>query len=201
LKDVNTNYLYRFSWGLGSIIALALEDEGGAGVRPTTLQDWPSTELPWAVFWMKELFVWGTLDPVAAYLLAKDKVATRIEAETEAKRYYSSRPDFVSADEVLNAAEIRNWAERNYPKASTREHRPPTEVKANLLRDFSTAECIKWRVLPTVTREELLWTDPAGFVLARSDLISPWTDDWIHQFDFVLDSSRSVVVSSPYVTH
>ncbi|MFO0055592.1 MAG: DEAD/DEAH box helicase, partial [Dolichospermum sp.] len=79
------DFVYRFNWGLGSVIALAIDEAFGGKLVESSLDNWSQTGLPWIVFWMKELIVWGTLDPVAAYLLAKQKVITRKQAEELAK--------------------------------------------------------------------------------------------------------------------
>ncbi|WP_298914810.1 DEAD/DEAH box helicase [uncultured Nostoc sp.] len=88
-KNTNDNFYYRFNWGLGSILALAIDEAFGEGaLEPTSLENWPRIGLPWIVFWMKELIAWGTLDPVAAYLLARvDRVITRTQAEGEQRDF------------------------------------------------------------------------------------------------------------------
>src|SRR5271166_6117050 len=48
----------------GCIIALAENEAHGDTLQPTTLEDWDQTTLPWIALWLKELIVWGTLDPV-----------------------------------------------------------------------------------------------------------------------------------------
>ncbi|MFN6487181.1 MULTISPECIES: DEAD/DEAH box helicase [unclassified Nostoc] len=79
---ISQNFGYRFNWGLGSVIALAIDEAFGGELVESSLENWPQTGLPWIVFWIKELIVWGTLDPVASYLLAKvEDVTTRKQAE------------------------------------------------------------------------------------------------------------------------
>ena len=53
----------------------SLEDQGP--IRPLELDDWPRSGLPWIAFWIKEIITWGTLDPVAAYLLARGDAVDR----------------------------------------------------------------------------------------------------------------------------
>jgi hypothetical protein len=43
---------------------------------------------PWIAFWIKELITWGTLDPVAAFLLARGDAIDRPHAEADARAYY-----------------------------------------------------------------------------------------------------------------
>ena len=69
---VAQNFVYRGAWGLGSIIGLLLDaGEGEQPIRALEIGDWPRSGLPWIAFWIKELITWGTLDPVAAFLLAR----------------------------------------------------------------------------------------------------------------------------------
>ena len=69
---VAKNFIYRSAWELGSVIGLLLEGtEGEEPIRALEIGDWPRSGLPWIAFWMKELITWGTLDPVAAFLLAR----------------------------------------------------------------------------------------------------------------------------------
>ncbi len=90
-NSIGKNFTYRFNWGLGSIIALASDEAFGDPLEPFSLENWSQIGLPWIVFWMKELIVWGTLDPVAAYLLARvDEVTTRTQAEELSQIYYQS---------------------------------------------------------------------------------------------------------------
>ena len=139
-KSVNQNFIYRFNWGFGSIVALAIDEAFGGQVLEPRLEDWPLTGLPWIVFWMKELITWGTLEPVAAYLLARvDEVTIRSQAETYAAQYKAEIVD-EDPNERLNATRIRDWVQREFASESlSRERvRPPAQIPvAQLLRNFS----------------------------------------------------------------
>src|SRR5206468_2292964 len=107
---VSKNFMYRFNWALGSIIALAINDAHGGELRPTSLDEWPETGLPWAVFWLKELITWGTLDPVAAFLLSQRVELLRINAEERARLYYEQTELAErSPDDRLRASSVRDW--------------------------------------------------------------------------------------------
>jgi hypothetical protein len=105
---ITQSFYYRFNWGLGSVIALAMDEAFDGKLLEPSLESWPSTDLPWIVFWLKDLMVWGTLDPVAAYLLARGSATTRDEAESAARAYYASLSSETNPDEQLNAAKIRD---------------------------------------------------------------------------------------------
>jgi hypothetical protein len=72
MLHVATNFVYRGVWGLGSLIGVLLDGTPGQPpVKALDIADWPRSGLPWIAFWIKELITWGTLDPVAAFLLAR----------------------------------------------------------------------------------------------------------------------------------
>jgi len=87
---VSQNFVYRGVWGLGSVIGLLMDgaDVGEPPIAPLEMEDWPRSGLPWIAFWIKELITWGTLDPVAAFLLARGDAVDRPGAEADALRYY-----------------------------------------------------------------------------------------------------------------
>lgn len=194
------NFGYRFNWGLGGIMALAIDDAYGGELRPPTLEDWPQMGLPWIVLWLKELIVWGTLEPVAAYLLAKGMKVTRIDAEKAAEQYYSKQSRNQNTDEILNAVTIRDWAKTRASRGNTSPaFGPPREIKVNLLRDFKNATKQQWRVVPIEVNSKIYWFDPAGYPLASCKQPKGWQPDYLDSYDFVLDSSKQTVLSSVYI--
>ena len=108
---VAKNFIYRGAWGLGSVIGLLLDlvDENGQPLRALEISDWPNSGLPWIAFWMKELITWGTLEPVAAFLLARGDAIDRPQAEAAAAEYYETLPEGLSANDVLDPRRIRDW--------------------------------------------------------------------------------------------
>jgi hypothetical protein len=199
---VSKNFHYRFNWGLGSIVALAIDEAFGGELLEPSLEDWPLTGLPWIVFWMKELIVWGTLDPVAAYLLARvDDVITRQDAEELAQQYYINVAD-QDVNEQLNAANIKNWAQASFsnPGRELSEVRlAPHISRVFLLRDFSNASLQHFRVVPVEIENDIHWFDPAGFPLARNQRPENWQSDFLTKYDFTLDVIEETVSPSAYL--
>ena len=200
---VNTNFIYKLNWGIGSCISIAFSRAyDNAERRIPNVENWPDTELPWIVFWFKELITWGTLDPVAAYLLARAKsegIITRSEAERRAQDYYQSCSD-ANVDELLNAQSIFDWA-REYITSGTSafQQRQTRFIEVALLRDFSTASQPELRVLPVKKHDKIMWFDAAGFLFAESECPVEWNSDWIHTQDFYLNHSRKLVRIEPYL--
>src|SRR3546814_9201470 len=109
---VANNFIYRGTWGLGSVIGLLLDTtDDGQPIRALEIADWPLSGLPWIGFWLKELISLGTLDPVAAFLLARGDAVYRPQAELDAKAYYEGRPAGEDANTLLYPRTIREWVE------------------------------------------------------------------------------------------
>jgi len=202
-KYIRKNFVYKLNWGVGSFIALALNKVYGDDVLASSVDDWPETGLPWVVFWLKELITWGTLDPVAAYLLARGgrRIATRPDAERRAQSYYEEQPEYMDADDLLNAKSIRRWTETVLRSSSGQDRKrvPPMRIGVTLLRDFTNAISPRFRVLPGEGSDEILWFDPAGFPLAKSVRPTEWQPGWLNSMDFFLDHSNMVVLSERYL--
>ena len=170
-------------------------------MEPSSLESWPRIGLPWIVFWIKELIVWGTLDPVAAYLLARiDRVTTRTQAEDLSQGYYQ----FVSTlepNDQLNPVTIRNWAQQAFAPIEQPgvQLRPSRQIPVSLLRDFSRASKQTWRVIPVQMGNELHWLDPAGFPLASCQRPDNWQADYLRKYDFKLHTNQQVVISELYL--
>jgi len=101
-KYVSDNFAFRFNWGLGSVVALAADEALTGMFLEPSIENWPIIGLPWIVLWIKELIVWGTLEPVAAYLLSKNLEETRALAEEAAILYYAEQGSEQVVEELLN---------------------------------------------------------------------------------------------------
>lgn len=197
-RAVSKHFQYRFNWGLGSIIALATEEAFPDRITSPTLDEWPQTNLPWIAFWLKELLVWGTLDPVVAYLLAHKLEITRSTAAETAQQYYEIYAT-AEPNEVYNASNIRQWAEtlHNTSNSNQPEQWPHQINNVELHRDF-TGHRQQWRVLPVVMDDRINWIDPAGFHLATSEKHAAWKKETLHSEDFWLIVDKKLVASGQY---
>lgn len=132
---VSNNFIYRGNWGLGSLVGILLDrgDELGP-VDALTIDDWPRSGLPWIAFWLKELINWGTLDPVAAFLLARGNAIDRRQAETDAKQYYDTLEKELSANDALDPRRIRTWVEARQPSSVRRAPTSDVAIEARLER-------------------------------------------------------------------
>ena len=200
-KIASENFYYRFNWGLGSVLALAMDEAFGETMLEPSLENWPRIGLPWVAFWMKELVVWGTLDPVASYLLARiDEVTNRSQAESLSQGYYRSVQD-LEPNEQLNPRTIRDWTQQAFSIDSSdrAESISSDKIVVRLLRDFSRSQKRLWRVIPIASSSEINWLDPAGFPLATCSMLENWHLDYLHKYDFELDVVDTCVRALPYL--
>ncbi|HEY4035842.1 MAG TPA: DEAD/DEAH box helicase [Ktedonobacteraceae bacterium] len=199
-KYVSNNFIFQFNWALGSIVALAADEALNGKLLESSLESWPLIGLPWIVLWLKELIIWGTLEPVAAYLLSKNMETTRASAEEVAKSYYEEQPSEQDTNELLNASTIRDWATKHYSREKNLPHlRPPDRMQVRLHQDFSKLETIQWRVIPTEVDKTLYWFDPAGILLAVCARPSIWNDSFLNSYDFMLNTDEKIIYSKAYM--
>ena len=191
---------YRFNWGLSSILSLMFDEVSGDSLQPLTFEEWPKTGLPWIVFWIKELIIWGTLDPVATFLLSKRIAWTREQAETLSKEYYETRL-VESSNDLLHPTKVLEWVEEGQMlgRKQAENRREVDKFDVELLRDFSGSDRSEWIVLPTEHDSVVLWLDASGSPMARSARPQNWDSTHVSEFDFKLHSGERVVRASYYV--
>ena len=197
---VSKNFIYQSSWGLGSLIAVVLNDNDFAPIRPMNIDDWPRAGLPWIAFWMKELFTWGTLEPVAAFLLARGDTKTRGEAEQKAQEYYDSRPAKTYANDLLDPRAIRVWAQETRPSQRTLREPFDFEQLVRLTRERDIYRYHQVYVTPIVVNGGWTWIDNAGYDVAKG----PINEDVrlnVEQYEFTLDVSHTKVTGRQYLAY
>ncbi|ABF88218.1 ATP-dependent helicase, DEAD/DEAH box family [Myxococcus xanthus DK 1622] len=196
------NFLYRSNWGIGSSLGLLLDaGDGSMPIRPLEISDWPRSGLPWIAFWLKELLSWGTLEPVAAYLLARGNAVDRKQAEASASEYYSAVAEMnLTPNELLDPRRIRNWIQAHAPKPSKPLKKSHFEINVRLTHDPSHYNQGRMSVQPIETEDGLNWIEPAGYIVAVSDKPENWPSQTQH-LDFELLTVERQVFGSPYLAH
>jgi len=198
IKFIKKEFEYKFNWGLGTVLALILDDVNKGALLETRIEDWPNTGLPWIVFWLKELMSWGTLDPVASMLLAHGVEHTRSAAENRAKDYYATYTH-IPVDDILNATRIKQWIDQLVEKKTIISDLGSNEITASLTRDFNRVNVSEWRVLPVTIDDSITWIDPAGYQLAVSKTPDNWIEDMESNHDFILDVKLSKVIITSFL--
>lgn len=169
-KYVSEQFVFKASWAIGCALGLATSDPLGGLPRTTQLSDWPSTGLPWCVFWLRDVLTWGTLDPVAAYLLSYRIQYTRAAAEDQATTYYAvAAAEGVAAKEILDASRVRAWGVRLRKSAEGQRRVNAVVIGASLEAEFDHLAPQFFRVSPCVGEDRIEWIDCCGLLLATSE--------------------------------
>ncbi len=198
---VSDNFIYRGNWGLGSLIGVLMDRGDAAGpVDALTMDDWPRSGLPWIGFWLKELVNWGTLDPVAAFLLARGNARDRAQAEADAQDYYAQLDEDTASNDKLDPRRIRDWVETRRPPAPARRVSREMALDVQLERPARDYLMRQLSVLPLATDDGLSWIDPAGYAVAHCDRPADWDDQSSH-FRFELSVDLRQVTGEPYLPH
>jgi hypothetical protein len=188
-------FTYNFAWGLAAMTLLSVPAD--AELTPDL---WSLAGIPPAAFWIKDLVTWGTLDPVAAYILSRRLAYARPEAETLAARYLQQIDPGEDRD-PLDPALIRSWAASlgSEPRVEPALH-VPSRISVELNPRIVDRSVIRsWRVLPHTKYDQIDWVDVAGFNLATSERPPEWEPGVFREYDFVLNTVESVVESAPYL--
>lgn len=198
---VAQNFVYRGAWGLGSIIGVLLDiADGGEPVRALEIDDWPRSGLPWIAFWLKELITWGTLEPVAAFLLVRGAAIDRSQAEQDAQLYYDELPQDIEPNDALDPRAIRKWVDsrRVLPEEAVAVRQ--FVIRCQLVRPPADYRQPRLIVLPVEVNGQLGWVDPAGYLVARSRKPRAWPND-TSMFEFALDIANTSIEGKPYLQH
>jgi len=198
---VADNFIYRCNWGLGSLVGVLMDKGDATGpVDALSMDDWPRSGLPWIGFWLKELVNWGTLDPVAAFLLARGNAIDRTRAEGDAKAYYAQLDDADDPNDKLDPRRIREWVEARNPPAAARQVSRNLALDATLTRNPGEYLASQLSVFPLAGGDVLSWIDPAGYVVATSNRPADW-DDQPSRYRFELSVERRQVLGEAYLPH
>jgi hypothetical protein len=196
-----TNFIYRGTWGLGSVLSLLLDlQDGGQPIAALELDDWPRSGLPWSAFWLKEILTWGTLEPVAAYLLARGDAVDRVQAERDAIAYYEQLPGDIDANERLDPRRVRLWLNARVEDRQTELSETQLMIDVVLRRPRTDFTDDHVSVMHIETADGLAWIDPAGYEVAQSVRPREWPAE-PHRYQFVLDTAAGRVDGHIYQPH
>jgi len=198
---VADNFIYRGNWGLGSLIGVMMDKGDATGpVDALSMDDWPRSGLPWIGFWLKELVNWGTLDPVAAFLLARGDAINRSQAELDAKDYYAQLDDVADPNDKLDPRRIRDWVQERRLPEPVGEVSRNIALEVNLARPASQYLTRRLSVFPLASGDTLSWIDPAGYSVASSGRPKDW-EDQPSRYRFELSVDQRLVSGEPYLPH
>lgn len=170
-----------------------MEKKDDEGLSFISLDHWTNTELPWIVFWIKELITWGTYDPVVAYLLSSNIATTREEASTLAQDYYS---DVGLTEDIFNAKQIRKWTLETFSHKDTKKIKNDKEFSIEVELAFKNKLPSKklYRVFPTFKNGRVYWVDYGGYLMAESQIDFGQIESAESFYEFMLDQKLSRVL-------
>ena len=189
---VDRNFIYRGCWGLGSLLGLLLDaDDDGKPIDALKIEDWPQSGLPWIAFWLKDLLNWGTLDPVAAFLLARGGAMDRRKAAEEAKDYYAVLSSDEDPNDTLDPRRILYWFENRESEFSIGGY-PTVPIYFNTTLAHREEDYLvrEMSVLPFKEGNRLTWIDPAGYRVAYSDCPLDWAETIAIDYTFTLSVDK-----------
>lgn len=189
------NFSYRFNWGLGSTFGLILSH---GSVEKNTFERWEDASMPWSVFWIKDMIIWGLLDPVAAYLLIYGFAETRKNALLKASQYYEKFKT-VKSDLLFDPRKIAKWASDIFKKKHISKKHEELTIPVQLLDKAEKYSALIYHVWPIHRDSTIKWIDPSGYLLAKCKMPRDWKDYDIDQYDFMLKTRHSVVVVKRYL--
>ena len=189
---VDRNFIYRGNWGLGSLLGLLLDaNDDGKPIDALKIDDWPQSGLPWIAFWLKELVNWGTLDPVAAFLLARGGAVDRRQAEEVAKDYYAMTRRDEDPNGILDPRRIISWFEDQQPGFAIGGYPTvPLYFDTKLVRPQEDYVIRKMSVLPFREGGRLVWIDAAGYKVAYGDCPPDWAEEIATSNTFTLSVDK-----------
>ena len=192
------SFIYKGCWGLGSVLSLLLDKlENGRPIAAIEISDWPRSGLPWIAFWLKELLIWGTLEPVAAFLLARGDAVDRQQAQLDASGYYGQLSRDLDDNEKLNPLHVRDWLTSRVDKKPTPRSVMGREWSVALSRGEATYLRRHLDVMYLEVGNQLNWIDSAGYCVATSDRPSDWPSA-PQEYYFRLDVGNSRVTGAAY---
>ena len=170
-RFVQDNFDYRMGVAIGAVVADAWSEGAGDPFHTPTLSEWKSiTGMPWIAFWARELLRWGTLDPFVAFALAQGIANTRKEAKKK-------RPEFEAwleeqyvealAENLIDPQHFLDWYRAVQPKKKRKRYGP---LKAKLTGKREARKREEYSVLPIQNDKRIVWIDPAGYRLARTEV-------------------------------
>ncbi|NUN07125.1 MAG: DEAD/DEAH box helicase [Bdellovibrio sp.] len=188
---------FEFKIGMAIGAALTLNwNEINSNNPRVDLDNWSEeSQLPWASFWLKEMIIWGTIEPLAAFLMSSGKVESRGEAEAYVEAYdqwLSQEVDDIESNERLSLKNFKLWLKSEFEVEKKKRRRVQTEVEIGWQR-FGVDEVREFHVLPHVSSKHILWFDAAGYLLATTEVPEGWHKVSHKDFEFVLDASRRTI--------
>lgn len=194
---VSSRFVYGTSWGLGCLLSMASANltADSSSVEAALA----SLDLPWVSVWIPLMLKWGTSSPAAAWLLETSRADTRDDAESHAAEFELSVKSLGLDLDPYNFDLIKAWAEQRDENIEK-----TTRNKGLVSKDIEPIDglpkCQKYHVIPVFKENHVVWADPAGYVLAVSDIPNGWQqNESIAERDYYLDTGKEWIEWKNYI--
>lgn len=169
LRFVMEQFDFRTGVAVGAVLADVWE-RSGVESDATDLLVWHEvTGLPWVCYWVRDLLKYGTVSPVRAYLLARQRVFTRADAKTYEDQFidWLDREGHTLPDETLRPVRIREWEQSVFSKDMEATILDQEHVAVELDEQFRgySESLMAW---PVVGPTETVWFEPGGYRIGSS---------------------------------
>ena len=186
-RFVSDNLEFRLGVAIGAVTARAWSEGADDQLAIPSLAEWKKTTgLPWFGFWVRELLRWGTHDPFVAFALSQGIVKTRSAAtdkRPEFNAWLESEHDEIDADSWIDPQLFLQW----HVTLKNREKNNNKEIVYLAKLTGTDGLLGQYAVIPVYIDGVLVWLDPAGYELARSN-VAEWNDQLdVYKLDFQMN--------------
>lgn len=177
LRFVMEQFDFRTGVAVGAVLADVWERSGvKSGV--TDADVWhETTGLPWVCYWVRDLLRYGTVSPVCAYLLARQRVFTRSQAKDYEVQFINwlDEEGHTSPDQSLRPDRIREW-ERSVFSDDVKETSPHSDSVAIEVDEQFRGYSERLMAWPLVGPTETVWFEPGGYRIGRGARVDAAAD-------------------------
>ena len=191
-KLANASFSYRFAWAINAFVVSLPRGPFDA----TTEDVLSNRQLPYLILWLRDMLLWGVLDPLDAAAMHSGIVGTRAAAK-QLREEYIATASLAVDDSIYRPGAVRDWiaARRKEETVKVEPERTATAVK--LLDVFPNLPDESLRVWPEPSGDKIIWRHVSGYPLAVSALLANVGTPDTH--DYMLQVDESVVTIRPYV--
>ncbi|WP_292995129.1 DEAD/DEAH box helicase [Nitrosomonas sp.] len=195
-RFVSENLEFRLGVIVGAVIARSWAHGANDPLAIPSLEEWKKTTgLPWFGFWVRELLKWGTHDPFVAFALSQGIAKTRpfaLSRKLEFLEWLENNYEELDEEDLIDPQLFLQW-QNSLPKRKRPEPKK-TIYQAELTG--TDGKLGQYNVVPVHNEGIVIWLDPAGYELARSN-VAEWND---HVFSHKSDFKMTIANGSVTVT-
>lgn len=198
LKFCSENFEYRFGSALGAVISNMWVEKSGGFDLPLDASSWESQmDLPWVVFWLRELIKWGTLEPLVSYLMSSGEVSNRDGNDSLIAEYTNwALENSISNESLISPLNFKKWEISRYTSSDS-STKAESACKSLIIRpDFKKEIDKKISLYPYhKANDDVIWFDRAGYDVAASKQVDDEFHD-LHSKSYYIDLKSKKIYST-----